>query len=185
MTAGYGDTGPAGPEDRAPHEPGTGPLPPRMDGPPTGGYPPVPAPYPRTSSFPPVSAPPPARARRSPWPTVLIGLLALVVLAQGGFLVYLNGQLSDAKHKLSTIGPNDRQEITGLKSRLNALEQQQAGAMNVTSVASAVLPSVFRIDVPEGTATAFAIAKPSSGGTDMLTNYHVVEGLWKAGKRDA
>ena len=55
----------------------------------------------------------------------------------------------------------------------------------MTSVASAVLPSVFRIDVPEGSATAFAIAKPSSGGTDMLTNYHVVEGLWKAGKRDA
>jgi putative serine protease PepD len=185
MTAGYAETGPAGPEDRAPHEPGTGPLPPRMDGPPTGGYPAVPAPYPRTSSFPPVSAPPPARARRSPWLAVVVGVLAVLVVVQGGFLVYLNGQLSDAKHKLSTIGPNDREEITGLKSRLNALEHEQANSMNAATVAAAVLPSVFRIDVPEGSATAFAIAKPSSGGTDMLTNYHVVEGLWKAGKRDA
>ena len=185
MTAGYAETGPAGPEGRAPHEPGTGPLPPRTDGPPTGGWPAVSPGYPPTSSFPPVSAPPPARARRSPWLAVLVGVLALLVVVQGGFLLYLNGQLSDAKHRLSTIGTNDRQDIASLKNRVNGLEQQQANSMNVTSVASAVLPSVFRIDVPEGSATAFAIAKPSGGGTDMLTNYHVVEGLWKAGKRDA
>jgi S1-C subfamily serine protease len=52
-------------------------------------------------------------------------------------------------------------------------------------VSAAVLPSVFRIDVPEGSATAFAIAKSKTGGTDMLTNYHVVRGLWTTGKRDA
>jgi S1-C subfamily serine protease len=143
--------------------------------------------YPPTSSFPPVSTgplgpPPPARR---PWLSILVGVLALLVVVEGGFLVYLNSQLTTARHKLSTVGPNDRQDIAGLKSRIAALEQQAAKSMDVTAVATAVLPSVFRIDVPEGTATAFAISKPASGGTDMLTNYHVVQGLWKAGKRDA
>jgi S1-C subfamily serine protease len=112
-------------------------------------------------------------------------VLVVLVLAQAGFLIYLNAQLASANHKISTSGPNDREDIANLKNRIATLEQQAARSMDVTAVAAAVLPSVFRIDVPEGTATAFAIGKPSSGGTDMLTNYHVVQGLWKVGKRDA
>src|SRR5947207_9392480 len=64
MTGGYAETGPAGPDDRAPHEPGTGPLPPRMDGPPTGGWPAASPRHPPTARFPPAPAPPPARPRR-------------------------------------------------------------------------------------------------------------------------
>ena len=192
MTAGNASTGPVGPDDRAPYEPDTGPLPPRPNAPvssPTGGWPAVSPGYPQTSSFPPVSSgplgPPQHRAGRSPVLPILVGLLALLVVAQGAFLIYLNGQLSTARHKLSTVGPNDRRDIGTLKDRIAALEQQAAKSMDVTAVATAVLPSVFRIDVPEGTATAFAIGKPSGGGTDMLTNYHVVQGLWRSGKRDA
>src|SRR5262249_21162291 len=53
-----------------------------------------------------------------------------------------------------------------------------------TSVAQAVLPSVFKITVPDGTATAFAIGT-GSNGTDLLTNYHVVQGVWNQGQRTA
>jgi S1-C subfamily serine protease len=113
---------------------------------------------------------------------ILVGVLTVLVVAQGAFLVALSQQLSAANKKISAIGSTD---IAGLKDRVATLEQQAAKSMDVAAVTQALLPSVFRIDVPEGSATAFAIAKPSGGGTDMLTNYHVVAGLWAVGKRDA
>src|SRR5204862_4595597 len=90
--------------------------------------------------------------------------------------ISLHQKLAAADRKVTTMGRDD----AALRDRVAALEQ---GTVNVASVAGAVLPSVFRIDVPDGTATAFAIGKASSG-TDLLTNYHVVATLWKSGNWD-
>jgi len=116
---------------------------------------------------------------------VLVMVLLVLVLAQAAYLVYLNGQVTDADHRIATAASQDARAADDLKKRIGALEQQAARSMDVTAVSTAVLPSVFRIDVPEGTATAFAINRPAGGGTDLLTNFHVVEGLWKVGRRDA
>src|SRR2546423_6348157 len=71
MTAGYAETGPAGPGDPAPHQPRTGPLPPRTDGPPTGGLPGASHGVPPTSNLPAVSVPPTTRVARRPFTVML------------------------------------------------------------------------------------------------------------------
>ncbi len=195
MTAGFAGTGPVGPAEDRPGEPErTGPLPPRLDRP---GPPPPPPPSPtwpaygQTGGFPVVPPGPPgppapaAPRRRGTGPTVLAAVLVFLVLAQAAYLVYLDRQLAAANKKASATASSDARALDDLRNRVGALERQAAKAMDVPAVSQAVLPSVFRIDVPEGSATAFAVGKPSSGGTDLLTNYHVVAGLWRTGKRDA
>ncbi len=190
MTAGFADRGPVGPvDDRASAESdGTGPLPAGPAHPPAGPSSATPTSswpaYPPTSGFPAPPAEPPAR-RRGRGLVVLVGVLVVLVLAQAAYLIYLSGQLSDANHKINTAATQNARTVDDLKRRVGALEQQASRSMDVSAVSQAVLPSVFRIDVPEGSATAFAIARPASGGTDLLTNFHVVSSIWKVGKRDA
>src|SRR3989442_4396907 len=104
MTAGFAETGPGGPvEQRAAGEPDRpGPHPPRLERPTsawsapgyaTGAMPPVGSPPP-TGALP--AGPPPPRARRSPLVAILVGVLAVLVVAQAAFLVVLQQQLSSA-----------------------------------------------------------------------------------------
>jgi putative serine protease PepD len=67
---------------------------------------------------------------------------------------------------------------------VQTLERQAAKNLDAASVAQSVLPSVFKITVPNGSATAFAIGT-STNGTDLLTNYHVVQAMWNQGQRTA
>jgi S1-C subfamily serine protease len=117
--------------------------------------------------------------------TALVGVLVFLVVAQAAYLVYLDRQLAAATRKGNAAATQNARAVDDLNKRVGALEQQATKSMDTAAVSQAVLPSVFRIDVPQGTATAFAVAKPSTGGTDLLTNYHVVAGLWKVGQRDA
>ena len=190
MTAGFAETGPVGDRD------GTGSLPAAAPSHPTQavpGHPTQAVPghpthawpaYPPTSGFP--AVPPPAQPRRrGRGLTVLVGVLVVLVLAQAAYLVYLHTRVADADRRISSAASQNARTTDELKNRISGLEQQAARSMDVSAVSAAVLPSVFRIDVPEGTATAFAINRPAGGGTDLLTNYHVVQGLWAVGKRDA
>lgn len=180
MTAGFAETGPGGP-DRP------GPQPPRVDRP----VPPPPAPTSSwpvpgfgTGSLPPVPPPVSRPRRRSPVLAVVVGLLALLLIIQTAFLIVLERQLSAANHKIDTLGAAADKRYANLDGRTRTLEQQAAKSLDATAVAQAVLPSVFKMIVPEGTATAFAIGTTTTG-TDLLTNYHVVEGMWKRGERTA
>jgi S1-C subfamily serine protease len=74
--------------------------------------------------------------------------------------------------------------LGALDGRTKTLEQQAEKTLDASAVAQAVLPSVFKMIVPEGTATAFAIGTTTTG-TDLLTNYHVVEGMWRRGEHTA
>ena len=190
MTAGFAETGPAGPGDvpgpaTEPVRPA--PQPPRLDRPA-----PTPTPTPTSSwpasgygtgSFPPVPPAAPAR-RRSPLLAILVAVLALVVVAQAAFLVVVAGQLRAANRKVDALSTRDDKRLGDMDGRVRALEQQAAKNLDASAVAQVVLPSVFKITVPEGTATAFAIGT-TTDGTDLLTNYHVVEGLWTQGQRTA
>src|SRR2546423_3130328 len=107
MTAGFAETGPAGPGDvpgpaTEPVRPA--PQPPRLDRPaptptsswPASGY--------GTGSFPPVPPAAPAR-RRSPLLAILVAVLALVVVAQAAFLVVVAGQPRPADPKNDAPSP--------------------------------------------------------------------------------
>jgi len=198
MTAGFTETGPTvpapGPDPAGSDHPG--PQPSRPDvAPPTSAWPAGPdhpGPQPPTSawpapgyptgSFPPV---PPARAgRRSPLQIGVIVVLALLVVAQAAFLVVVERQLASANHKIDSLAGTEDKRLGDVDGRVRTLEQQAAKTLDAQAVTQASLPSVFKITVPDGTATAFAIGTTSTG-TDLLTNYHVVEGLWNAGQRTA
>jgi putative serine protease PepD len=192
MTAGFGETAPVGPgSGRGTDQPDGAGQPPLPDQPPRPS--PLPTPpaaptsawpaYAPTSGFPP-AYPPPAPRRRAGL-AVLVGVLVLLVAARGAYLFYLHTQLAAANRKINSAAAANARTAGDLNRRIGALEQEAAQAMDVSAVSQAVLPSVFRIEVPEGTATAFAIGRPASGGTDLLTNYHVVSGIWKTGQRDA
>jgi S1-C subfamily serine protease len=137
-----------------------------------------------TGSLPPVPPPVSRPRRRSPVLAVVVGLLALLLIIQTAFLIVLERQLSAANHKIDTLGAAADKRYANLDGRTRTLEQQAAKSLDATAVAQAVLPSVFKMIVPEGTATAFAIGTTTTG-TDLLTNYHVVEGMWKRGERTA
>jgi S1-C subfamily serine protease len=51
-------------------------------------------------------------------------------------------------------------------------------------VSATVLPSVFRVVAADGTGTGFAFANEAAeGGTNIITNYHVIEANWESGDK--
>jgi putative serine protease PepD len=141
------------------------------------------------------SAPPAAPApagRRSPWAAVLAVLL-LVALA--GAVAYQSWRLQQVTADLAATA--DRleglaQEQADDAERLGALEQRAADlehiaeqAFDPEAIASAVMPSVFKVVAGDFTGTAFAVGAPADdGGANLFTNYHVVEQVWLDGARE-
>ncbi|WP_433391824.1 trypsin-like peptidase domain-containing protein [Micromonospora sp. KLBMP9576] len=116
---------------------------------------------------------------------VLAGLLAVVTGVQAFQLNRLSDRLGDTDGRLQAAQAADGARLEGLESRAGALEKQAGAAFNPEAVASAVLPSVFRVRAGNSTGTAFAIGKPAAGGgTNLFTNFHVVDALWTAGERE-
>jgi putative serine protease PepD len=203
MTAGYDPTG---------NQPRPGPLPPAAPfaGPP---YPPPvqppappqpPATYPHPVSAPAASwsAPPlvpaplghpapapfgvPPRPRRRVVLALLVVVLFLVAGGEGYLLYRQNGRLDDANRRAAADRVAASKRADTLDGRIKALEQRMAGSLDSTAVANAVLPSVFRVDAGQFTGTAFAVGRaPSGGGTDLVTNYHVIQSIYEKGTRDA
>ncbi|MEU5945579.1 trypsin-like peptidase domain-containing protein [Micromonospora sp. NPDC047465] len=157
------------------------------------GQPPVPGQPPAAGPAQPYPAGPvqvgAAPASRGRWLTVtalvLAGLLAVVTGVQAYQIHRLSDRLGDTDRRLDAAQAADGTRLDGLESRAEALEKQAGAAFNPEAVASAVLPSVFRVRAGNSTGTAFAIGKPAAGGgTNLFTNYHVVESVWEAGERE-
>jgi hypothetical protein len=130
----------------------------------------------------------PPRGRLA-WP----GILALVlVFALVGFAVFqarqidrLDTELDRANTRLDQEQAADDARLDGLDDRATALEKAAGQVFNPEAIASAVLPSVFRVEAGQFTGTAFAVGGPASGGgTNLFTNFHVVESVWRGGGRD-
>jgi S1-C subfamily serine protease len=118
--------------------------------------------------------------------TVLIVVLFLVTGGEGLLLFDLNNRLDTANRHLDAASVSASQRADALQTRIKSLEKVTAGSLDSTAVAGAVLPSVFRVDAGEFTGTAFAVGKaPGGGGTDLLTNYHVVASIYEKGTRTA
>ncbi|MEV0152422.1 trypsin-like peptidase domain-containing protein, partial [Micromonospora sp. NPDC050686] len=136
-------------------------------------------------AYPVRSADPTARRRR--WPVValaLAGLLAAVAGAQAYQIHRLDDRLTATDRRLADAQGATGTRLDGLEQRAEALEKQAGAAFNPEAVASAVLPSVFRVRAGNFTGTAFAVGKPpAGGGTTLLTNFHVVESVHGGGGR--
>jgi putative serine protease PepD len=115
-------------------------------------------------------------------------LIVLALLAGLGWQAYrierLSGQVRDADRRLDQAQAADVARADGLDRRVDALERQAGTVFNPEAISAAVLPSVFRVKAGPVIGTAFAVGKPAAGGgTNLLTNFHVVEQVWESGQR--
>ncbi|WP_174536723.1 S1C family serine protease [Micromonospora chalcea] len=152
-------------------------------------YPGQPAAYPgqQVSGFGAPLGPPERGARRSRLAVVALTLAAVLAVVSGvqAYQIYrLDDRLAAADKRMAEGQGADASRLDGLEQRAGSLEKQAGAAFNPEAVASAVLPSVFRVRAGQFTGTAFAVGKaPSGGGTTLLTNFHVVESVFTAGER--
>jgi S1-C subfamily serine protease len=119
-------------------------------------------------------------------------LVVVVLLGLGGALAYLSRQLDhlstrldEANDRLAVI-EREQEEGTArhetLAARVAELERAAGEVFDPEAIAEAVLPSVFKVVAGDVTGTAFAIGpEADDGGTNMFTNYHVVEQVWLGG----
>ncbi|MFK3980456.1 trypsin-like peptidase domain-containing protein [Micromonospora sp. NPDC050397] len=183
------------------YAPPTGPVsgygpaaPPAVAPAPSGGYVPVSGPawgtpdpalgYPAPVG----AAPAPVARRRLAWPGVTALLLVLALAGVVGFQAYqidrLTGRLADTDRALAEAQRADGTRLDGVEGRTQELENRAGQAFNPEAISTAVLPSVFRVRAGQFTGTAFAVGKPTgNGGTNLFTNFHVVEELWNGGGR--
>jgi len=136
------------------------------------------------------AAPPPPgqRVGRLAWPGVTALLLTVTLVGVASFQAYqidhLNGRLADADRRLAQVQATDASRFDVVEARTTELERKVGAAFNPEAIASAVLPSVFRVSAGRFTGTAFAVGDPvGDGGTNLFTNYHVVESVWLVGGR--
>lgn len=135
-----------------------------------------------------VPGPADAPRRRRSWPGVTAFLLALTLAGVAGFQAYqinhLSDRIGDANRRLAEAQSGDGARFDSLEGRTDELEKQAGNVFNPEAISSAVLPSVFRVSAGSFTGTAFAVGKPAAGGgTNLFTNFHVVESVWEAGGR--
>lgn len=184
----------APPGQAAPYPAGPAPYAPVAPASYGGGYPPAgdlagaPA-YPAGQPGWPGVTPPPVRPTRRRWPVVLATALVVVLAAVVGVQAYqldrLGDRLAATDGRLAQAQDGDGARLDGLEKRADALEKQAGAAFNPEAVASAVLPSVFRVRAGQFTGSAFAVGKPAAGGgTNLFTNFHVVESVWEGGGRE-
>jgi len=166
------------------------PVPPPVSASPAVSAPPA-APPASSVSAPPgepthPAVPPPPRRR---WPAVVALVLALLLLpvaAVEGYLLYrLDQRLDATRAQAAADRSSEGARLDALERRASDLEQQVGSQFNPAAVAEAALPSVFRVRAGEATGTAFAVGRePTSGGTYLFTNSHVIEGVWDKGIRE-
>ncbi|SHN42164.1 S1C family serine protease [Cryptosporangium aurantiacum] len=114
--------------------------------------------------------------------------LLIVVVVQAVLLARYSGDLDEAKAAQTSAAASaakDREDLGNLTKRVQSLEERTKGTLNSTAVAKQVLPSVFSVRAGQATGTAFAFGKDAEGGTLLITNYHVVDGLVSSGGRNA
>ncbi|MDG4823806.1 trypsin-like peptidase domain-containing protein [Asanoa sp. WMMD1127] len=188
----YAPPGPRGPSERvawtppeyappAPRHPvDAGPVPPRPrfdPGPPFG--PGV------------VTPPPPAETRKGENRRWAVGATFALVVLLAGVVAYQAvriEQLGDRLAASERTQADDRAAVAGrldgLDGRAADLEKKAGAAFNPEAISSAALPSVFRVASGDVTGTAFAVGKQAGGKTNLITNFHVVEGVYDGGGRE-
>ncbi|MBB5872428.1 S1-C subfamily serine protease [Allocatelliglobosispora scoriae] len=137
---------------------------------PPGGQPPVPVP------------PPP---RRPVWRMIVV---AVVLVALGAVTTWqalridrLEDRLADAQGASAADRNAAKAAADLLAGRVSSLEKDNFKA---DKIAAAALPSVFRVTAGRFSGTAFVVGKANAGGgSNLFTNFHVVQSVWDGGGR--
>jgi putative serine protease PepD len=133
----------------------------------------------------PVPAVPVRRSRLGGIALIFAIVLAVVAITEGVFIYRLNGRIDDTNHAAQRAQDGNNARLEGLEGRAKQLEKKAGQNLDAQEVSKGVLPSVFRVSTPQALGTAFALGKaPDGGGTDLITNFHVVQEEWDAGGRD-
>jgi putative serine protease PepD len=199
MTAGHAPDPPAAaaPGDPAPAPPAGSPPPswvpaqparvPEQPGPPVQLGPP-----PATPVY--AAAPKPPGGSRAPlvWSAViglvLIAGLLVGLVHQSIRLSEVSDQFAETSERLNELSQGQAyaaERLDALEERAGELERAAGEAFDPEAIAVAVIPSVFKVIAGDFTGTAFAVGGPADdGGTNLFTNYHVVEQVWLRGDRE-
>jgi len=129
-----------------------------------------------------VPAPPVAQSgRRISWPGVVALVLVVLLLGLTAFQAY---QLHSLSNELDKTRAQATSGLDTADKRVDVIEDQLATQFNAEKIAEKTLPSVFRVRTPESIGSAFAVGSAASdGGTDLLTNFHVIEDVWNDGTK--
>jgi S1-C subfamily serine protease len=115
----------------------------------------------------------------------LVGLLLVVAVVQAVALWNLRGDVRAVERQASADRAAAQQREQNLESRTQDLEQRTGNVLDGAAVAKDVLPSVFRVIAGQRAGTAFAFGtEAGGGGTNLLTNHHVVQEIYDSGGRD-
>jgi putative serine protease PepD len=124
------------------------------------------------------------RSRLGAIALALIVILLMAVAAQTYVIWHLRGQLTSANQRAAAAKSEADARLKGLEERTKELEQRAGKTLDAAAVAASVLPSVFLVHAGDFTGTAFAIGGTAGGGgTNLLTNYHVVDQVYRGGGR--
>jgi len=120
------------------------------------------------------------------WTALVLASILLVGFGvQTWRVVDLSNRLAALDSRLEQEQSYDSERLDALESRAGALEQAVDAVFDPAAIAEAVLPSVFRVRAGGATGTAFAIGSAADdGGTNLFTNFHVVEQVWYSGGRE-
>ena len=132
--------------------------------------------------------PPPPPRRPFPWLravgiVVVVALLG-VVAVQAYALTRVNQRLDGAYVRMGEVDRTGQERAKTLQARVAELEAALGKQFNPEAIATAVLPSVFRVSAGQFTGTAFAVGKKTGSCTNLSTNYHVVQQVYEGGGRE-
>lgn len=156
--------------------------------------PPGPPPPPQLGGWPPPPGPPAVRLPRTRrgWPGVLALTLVLVLTVGVGVqtwqLIGVSSRLDRANQRLTEL--TQGQEYAGerldtIEDRASELEELAGEAFDSEEIAAAVVPSVFMVVAGDFGGTAFAVGpETEEGGTNLFTNFHVIQAVWDEGGRE-
>jgi S1-C subfamily serine protease len=126
--------------------------------------------------------PNPMRRRRRSTALVALAAACVAVVALGGAVLLQRAELRSVEREVEALGERLEdidarlravdEETAKLRTRVRTVEERTRGT---GPLAARVLPSVFSLEVPDGSAAGFA-AWWEGGGTILLTAAHVVSG---------
>jgi putative serine protease PepD len=109
---------------------------------------------------------------------VLISVAGLVLV--GGPMTSIGLTLREQSIDAGTSSA-DRHSISELQARVKALQAQTGAQTDWSAIATAVQPSIFTVATNHGLGSGW-VARSGPGGSDLVTNFHVVAEAWNAGQ---